>query len=160
MILTRSVEREQVFAGKFLATITYAVVAIAIAGVRRDRRPASSPPASTRSPLSPGTVVSAPRGPLLVGASLLVYLLPILAIACIGLLFSAVFRNSGAAIVGTLMFSLLLQLLDIIPGLSGLHPVSAQHPVQRLAGPAQDPGGLGSDPSLGSGSARSTGSRP
>ena len=69
-----------------------------------------------------GTVVSAPKGLELVGASLLVYLLPILAIACIGLLFSTVFRNSGAAIVGTLMFSLLVQLVGILPGLSGLHP--------------------------------------
>ena len=69
-----------------------------------------------------GTVVSAPRGLLLVGASLLVYLMPILAIACIGLLFSTVFRNSGAAVVGTLMFSLLVQLIGILPGLSGLQP--------------------------------------
>src|SRR5689334_16048119 len=33
MILTRSVERQQVFAGKLLATITYAVIAIALTGV-------------------------------------------------------------------------------------------------------------------------------
>ena len=121
MILTRSVEREQVFAGKLLATVTYAVVAVAIAG---SVATVAGILASGFNPVTTlsGTVVSAPRGLLLVGASLLVYLLPILAIACIGLLFSAVFRNSGAAIVGTLMFSLLLQLLDIIPGLSGLHP--------------------------------------
>ena len=49
-------------------------------------------------------------------------MLPILSIASIGLLFSTVFRNSGAAIVGTLMFSLLLQLVSILPGLGGLHP--------------------------------------
>ena len=47
---------------------------------------------------------------MLVGASLLVYLIPILAIAAIGLLFSTIFRNSAAAVVGTLMVSLLLQL--------------------------------------------------
>jgi ABC-2 type transport system permease protein len=58
----------------------------------------------------------------LVGASLAVYLIPIAAIACIGLLFSTVFRNSAAAIVGTLMFSLLVQLIGILPGLEGLHP--------------------------------------
>ncbi len=69
-----------------------------------------------------GSQVSAPQGLALVGASLLVYLLPILAVASIGLLFSTVFRNSAAAIVGTLMFSLLLQLIGILPGLGGLQP--------------------------------------
>jgi ABC-2 type transport system permease protein len=121
MILTRSVERQQVFAGKLLATFTYAVLAIAIAGVVATVAGILASGFNPVTTLS-GTVVSAPKGLLLVGASLLVYLLPILAIACIGLLFSTVFRNSGAAIVGTLMFSLLVQLLDIIPGLSGLHP--------------------------------------
>jgi ABC-2 type transport system permease protein len=121
MILTRSVERQQVFAGKLLATVTYAVVAIAIAGAVATVGGILASGFNPVTTLS-GTVVSAPRGLLLVGASLLVYLLPILAIACIGLLLSAVFRNSGAAIVGTLMFSLLIQLLDIVPGLSGLHP--------------------------------------
>ena len=53
---------------------------------------------------------------MLAGASLLVYLLPMLAIACIGLLLSTVTRNSAAAVVGTLMISLLMQLLGIIPG--------------------------------------------
>lgn len=121
MILTRSVERHQVFAGKALATATYAVLAIAIAGVVAL---AAGILASGFNPVTTlsGTVVSAPKGLELVGASLLVYLLPILAIACIGLLFSTVFRNSGAAIVGTLMFSLLVQLVGILPGLSGLHP--------------------------------------
>ncbi len=69
-----------------------------------------------------GTRVSASHGLALVGASLLVYLLPIFAVASIGLLFSTVFRNSAAAIVGTLMFSLLLQLVGILPGLGGLQP--------------------------------------
>ena len=80
------------------------------------------PRGSTRSPASLGTRVSASHGLGLVGASLLVYLLPILAIASIAVLLSTVLRNSGAAIVGTLMFSLLLQLFDIVPGLHGLHP--------------------------------------
>src|SRR5689334_2187397 len=102
MILTRSVERQQVFAGKLLATITYAVLAIAITGVVATGAGILASGFNPVTTLS-GTVVSAPRGLLLVGASLLVYLLPILAIACIGILFSAVFRNSGAAIVGTLM---------------------------------------------------------
>lgn len=121
MLLTRSVERHQVFAGKALATTTYAVLAIAIAGAVATGAGILASGFNPVTTLS-GTVVSAPRGLFLVGASLLVYLLPILAIACIGLLLSTVFRNSGAAIVGTLMFSLLLQLVAILPGLGGLHP--------------------------------------
>jgi ABC-2 type transport system permease protein len=121
MILTRSVERQQVFAGKTLATITYAVTAIAIAGTVATVAGIIASGFNPVTTLS-GTVVSAPRGLFLVAASLVVYLLPILAIAFIGLLFSTVFRNSGAAIVGTLMFSLLLQLIDILPGLGGIHP--------------------------------------
>ena len=56
------------------------------------------------------------------GASLLVYLMPLLAIACIGVLLSTVTRNSAAAVVGTLMFSLLVQLVGILPGLEGVRP--------------------------------------
>jgi ABC-2 type transport system permease protein len=54
--------------------------------------------------------------------SLLIYLIPIAAIVCIGLLLSSVTRNSAAAVVGTLMVSLLFQLVGILPGLSGLQP--------------------------------------
>ena len=120
-ILTRSVERHQIFAGKTLATITYAVAAIAISGavaLGAGILASGFNPITTLS----GTRVSAPRGLGLVGASLLVYLLPIFAIACVGLLFSTLFRNSGAAVVATLMFSLLLQLVGILPGLGALHP--------------------------------------
>ena len=49
-------------------------------------------------------------------------LVPIVAIACVGLCLSAVTRNSAAAVVGTLMFALLMQLIGILPGLSGLNP--------------------------------------
>ena len=66
--------------------------------------------------------MSSGRGLVLVGASLLVYLMPILAVACIGLLLSTVTRNSAAAVVGTLMVSLLLQLVGILPGLGALRP--------------------------------------
>ena len=72
-------------------------------GRRRQRRVR----ASTRSSTLTGTTVSASHALGLVGGSLLVYLMPILAIAAIGLLFSTVFRNSAAAVVGTLMVSLL-----------------------------------------------------
>ncbi|MFN8163399.1 MAG: ABC transporter permease [Solirubrobacterales bacterium] len=120
-LLTRSVERHQVFAGKTLATLTYAVAAIAVTGAVSLGAGILASGFNSIISLS-GTRISATEGLGLVGASLLVYLIPITAIACIGLLLSTVFRNSAAAIVGTLMFSLLVQLVGILPGLGGLHP--------------------------------------
>jgi ABC-2 type transport system permease protein len=120
-ILTRSVDRQRIFAGKTLAAMSYATLAIAITGVVAV---VAGILASGFHPLTSlsGTRVSAPRGLGLVGASLLVYLLPILAVASIGLLLSTVTRNSAAAVVGTLMVSLLLQLVGILPGLGALRP--------------------------------------
>jgi ABC-2 type transport system permease protein len=120
-ILTRSVERQQIFSGKALAAMTYAVVAIAMSGavaIAAGSLVSGFNPLTTLS----GTRISAGRGLGLVGGSLLVYLMPILAIAAIGLLFSTIFRNSAAAVVGTLMASLLLQLIGILPGLGFLQP--------------------------------------
>jgi ABC-2 type transport system permease protein len=120
-ILTRSVERHQVFLGKTLATLTYAIAAIVVTGVVALGAGILASGFNSIVSLS-GTRVSAGEGLMLVWASLGVYLIPISAIACIGLLFSTVFRNSAAAIVGTLMFSLLVQLVGILPGLESLHP--------------------------------------
>ena len=120
-ILTRSVERGQVFAAKVLATATYAIAAIVLTGtvaVVAGSLVSGFDPLPTLS----GTTISPGRGLVLLGGSLLVYLMPILAVAAIGLLFSTVFRNSAAAVVGTLMASLLLQLVGILPGLGGLRP--------------------------------------
>jgi ABC-2 type transport system permease protein len=120
-ILTRSIERGQIFGGKVLAAVTYAIAAIFLNGVVAVVAGSIVSGFNSLTTLS-GTTVSAGRGLVLIGGSLLVYLMPILAIACIGLLFSTVFRNSAAAVVGTLMFSLLVQLVGILPGLGGLHP--------------------------------------
>jgi ABC-2 type transport system permease protein len=120
-ILTRSLERGQIFAGKTLAAATYAIAAILLNGLVAI---VAGTLVSGFHPLTSlsGTRVSAPSALGLVGASLLVYLIPILAIVCIGLLLSTVTRNSAAAVVGTLMVSLLIQLIGILPGLGGLHP--------------------------------------
>lgn len=120
-ILTRSVERHQIYVGKALATFTYAVLAIAVMGAVALGAGILASGFNSIVSLS-GTRISAGEGLGLVGASLLVYLVPITAIACIGLFFSTVFRNSAAAIVGTLMFSLLVQLVGILPGLGAIHP--------------------------------------
>src|SRR6187200_761283 len=73
-ILTRSVERHQIFAAKALAAASYAIAAIAITGVVAL---VAGILASGFNPITclSGTEVSAPHGLALVGASMLVYLL-------------------------------------------------------------------------------------
>ena len=120
-IFTRSLERWQLFAGKALAASTYAIVAIFLCGTAAVLAGSLQSGFNSLQSLS-GTIVSAPKALELVYVSLLIYLLPIAAIVCIGLLLSAITRNSAAAVVGTLMVSLLIQLIGILPGLSGLQP--------------------------------------
>jgi ABC-2 type transport system permease protein len=120
-IFTRSLDRGQIFTGKALAAATYAVIAILLNGT------VAVIAGSIQSGFNPlqslsGTVVTAPKGLELVYVSLLVYLMPIATIVAIGLLLSSLTRNSAAAVVGTLMVSLLFQLIGILPGLSGLQP--------------------------------------
>jgi ABC-2 type transport system permease protein len=120
-IFTRSLERGQIFAGKALAAATYAVAAILLDGTVAVIAGSIQSGFNSLQSLS-GTIVSAPKALELVYVSLLVYLIPIAAIVCVGLLLSTVTRNSAAAVVGTLMFSLLLQLLGILPGLGAIQP--------------------------------------
>jgi ABC-2 type transport system permease protein len=120
-ILTRSLERWQIFAGKALAATAYAIVAILLDGTVAVIAGTIQSGFNSLQSLS-GTIVSAPKSLELVYASLLIYLIPILAIVAIGLLLSSLTRNSAAAVVGTLMVSLLFQLIGILPGLSGTQP--------------------------------------
>jgi ABC-2 type transport system permease protein len=120
-VLTRSLERWQIFAGKALTAATYAVIAIIIDGTVAVIVGTIQSGFNSLQSLS-GTIVSAPKSLELVYVSLLVYLIPILTIVSIGLLLSAITRNSAAAVVGTLMISLLFQLIGILPGLGGLQP--------------------------------------
>jgi ABC-2 type transport system permease protein len=120
-ILTRSLERWQVFCGKGLVALAYASLATFLCGT------VGVLAGSLQSGFNPlqslsGTIVSAPRALLLVYASLAVYLIPIAAVVCIGLLLSTVTRNSAAAVVGTLMLSIVFQPIGILPGLSGAQP--------------------------------------
>jgi ABC-2 type transport system permease protein len=137
-ILTRSVERGQVFAGKLLAVFTYTIAALALNGVTAV---VAGGLVSGFNPLTSlsGTVVSPARALELIGGSLLVYLMPMLAIACIGVLLSTVTRNSAAAVVGTLMFSLLVQLLGILPGLESLQPYLLSTQFDAWQGLLRDP---------------------
>jgi ABC-2 type transport system permease protein len=120
-ILTRSLDRGQIFAGKTMAAVTYAflalllmgTVAIVAGGIQSGLHPLTS--------LS-GTRVGTGKAFGLVAASLGVYFWPMLSIACIGLLLSTVTRNSAGAVVGTLMIALTLQIVSILPGLEGVRP--------------------------------------
>jgi ABC-2 type transport system permease protein len=120
-VLTRSLERWEVFGGKLLAASTYAVLAILINVTVAVIAGSLESGFNSLESLS-GTIVSAPKALELVYVSFLIYMVPIFAIVCIGLMLSAVTRNSAAAVVGTLMISLLIQLIGILPGLGGLQP--------------------------------------
>ena len=120
-VLTRSLERQQIFLGKALTAVTYAIAAILIDGTIAIIAGIIQSGFHSLQSLS-GTIVSAPRALELVYASLLIYLIPIMTIVAIGLMLSSITRNSAAAVVGTLMISLLFQLIGILPGLSGAQP--------------------------------------
>jgi ABC-2 type transport system permease protein len=120
-VLTRSLERHQIFAGKALAALTYGIVAILINGTVAVIAGSIESGFNSVQTLS-GTIVSAPKALELVYASLLVYLIPIATVVCIGLLLSTITRNSAAAVVGTLMISLLFQLIGILPGMGATVP--------------------------------------
>ena len=120
-VLTRSLERWQIFAGKALAALTYAIVAILLNGTVSVIAGTLESGFNSLQTLS-GTTVSASHALGLVYVSLLVYLMPIITVVCIGLLLSCLFRNSAAAVVGTLMISLMFQLIGVLPGLGGLQP--------------------------------------
>jgi ABC-2 type transport system permease protein len=120
-ILTRSVERWHVFAGKALATLTYTlgVLAAYVAiGLVVGGLVWGFDPLTTLS----GTRISVGRALVLTGAGTLAYLIPLSAIAAIAVLFSTVLRNSAAAVVGTLMVSILIQILGAISALDFLDP--------------------------------------
>src|SRR5207247_923903 len=81
-------DRGRIFTGKVLAVVTYAVAAIFLAGAVGVIAGSAVSGFNPLTSLS-GTRVSAASALGLIGASLLVYLLPILAIAFIGLLRSS-----------------------------------------------------------------------
>jgi ABC-2 type transport system permease protein len=120
-ILTRSVDRGQVFAAKTLTAWTYAATAVFLsAAVATVAGVASWGFHPVRS-LS-GTVVSAPEALLLIFAANAIYLIPLFAVASIGVLLSTATRNSAAAVVGTVGCVILLDIISGIPGMEGAQP--------------------------------------
>jgi ABC-2 type transport system permease protein len=120
-ILTRSVDRGQVFAAKALTAMTYATVAVFLSAVVATVAGVASWGFHTLISLS-GTVVSAPEALLLVFAANAIYLIPLFAVASIGVLLSTATRNSAAAVVGTIGLVILLDIVSSIPGLEGIRP--------------------------------------
>jgi ABC-2 type transport system permease protein len=120
-ILTRSTERWQIFAGKVLAALSYAFVALVLfvgVGLVVGGLLWGFDPLTTLS----GTKVSAGRGMALIAGASLAYFIPMMAIAAIAILLSTVTHNSAAAVVGTLIFSFVMQLLGVIKALDFLQP--------------------------------------
>jgi len=120
-ILTRSVDRGQVFAAKALAAVLYGLAAVYVSAAVATIGGVASwgfHPVRTLS----GTLVSAPRALLLVFAANAMYLIPLIAVIAFGLLLSTATRNSTASVVGTVGFVILLYILAGIPGLEGWQP--------------------------------------
>ncbi len=120
-ILTRSVDRGQVFTAKALAAFTYAAIAVLLSALVATGAGVASWGFHDVVTFS-GTVVSAPEGLLLVFASNAVYLIPLFAVVSFGLLLSTVTRNSAAAVVGTIGFTILLFIVAQIPGVEAIKP--------------------------------------
>jgi ABC-2 type transport system permease protein len=114
-ILTRSRERGEVFAGKVLASISYTIVivfAMGLVGLVAGSIAWGFHPLTSLS----GTKVPVGHSVGLLAGSLAIYALPLIGVAAFGLLLSTVTRNSAAAVTGTLMWALLMQLLGVLPG--------------------------------------------
>lgn len=120
-ILTRSVDRGQVFAAKVLAAITYAAIVVYTSAIVATVGGVASWGFHSVRTLS-GTVVSASEALLLVLASNALYLMPLLGVVAIGLLLSTATRNSAASVVGAIGFVILLYIVSGIPGLEGAQP--------------------------------------
>jgi len=120
-ILTRSRNRGEIYSAKVLATLTYTAVVVFAMGLVGFVAATVEWGFNDLTSLS-GTTVSAWHGLGLLAASLAIYVWPMAGIAAFGLFLSTVTRNSAAAVVGTLMWALLMQLLGVLPGTEAIRP--------------------------------------
>jgi len=120
-ILTRSADRGQIFAAKVLAALTYATIAVFLSAAVGTAAGVAAWGFNRIITFS-GTVVSPSEGLLLVFAANACYLIPLFAVASIGVLLSTVTRNSAAAVVGTIGVTILILVIAQIPGLEGIKP--------------------------------------
>jgi ABC-2 type transport system permease protein len=137
-ILTRSVERWQIFVGKVLAAFTYAFTALVVyvgVGLVIGGLIWGFDPLVTLS----GSTISLERSLLLIGGSVVAYFFPTMAVASLAILLSTVTRNSAAAVVATLMLSLIMQLLAIVSALDFLRPYLLPQQFNAWQGLLRDP---------------------
>ena len=120
-ILTRSRERGEIFAAKTLATFSYTLLVVFAMGLVAFVAASIEWGFNDLTSLS-GTTMSAWHGLGLLAATLAIYAWPMAGIAAFGLFLSTVTRNSAAAVVGTLMWALLMQLLGVLPGTESIRP--------------------------------------
>ncbi len=120
-ILTRSVDRGQVFAAKTLTALTYAMSAVFLSAAVATVGGIASWGFHSIKTFS-GSTVSASEGLLLVIAANACYLIPLFAVASIAVLLSTSTRNSTASVVGAIGIVILLYIIAGIPGLEGIKP--------------------------------------
>jgi ABC-2 type transport system permease protein len=120
-ILTRSRNRGEIYAGKVLATLTYTALVLLATGAVGVISASIEWGFNPLTSLS-GTTLSAGHALGLLAASLAVYAWPLAGIAAFGILLSTITRNSAAAVVGTLMWALFMQLLGVLPGTESIRP--------------------------------------
>jgi ABC-2 type transport system permease protein len=120
-ILVRSLSRGEILAGKALALFAYVIAALgayALAGLAAGILAWGFHPMTNLS----GHQLSAPRAFAFTLLALVIYGVPVLAIACFGLLLSVLTRQSVAAVAGTLLYVLCLQGLAALSAVAPIHP--------------------------------------
>jgi ABC-2 type transport system permease protein len=137
-ILTRSVDRGQVFAAKLFAALTYGTIAVFLSAIVATLGGVGSWGFNEIKTFS-GSIVSAPEGLLLVFAANACYLIALFAVICVGVLLSTATRNSTAAVVGTIGFVILLYIVAGIPGLEGFKPYLLTEQFQNWQGLLRTP---------------------
>jgi ABC-2 type transport system permease protein len=137
-ILTRSVDRGQVFAAKTLAAMTYGTIAVFLSAIVATVAGVASWGFNHVVTFS-GSIVSAPEGLLLVFAANACYLIPMLAVVAIGVLLSTTTRNSAASVVGTVGLVIMLYIVAQIPGIEGIKPYLLTEQFQNWQGLLRTP---------------------
>ncbi len=137
-ILTRSVDRGQVFTAKTLAAMSYAAIALYISAAVGTVAGLAAWGFHGIVTLS-GSKVSASEALLLIVAGNACYLIPLFAVVSIGILLSTSTRNSAAAVVATIGIVILLYILAQIPGLESLRPYILTEQFQAWQGLLRTP---------------------
>jgi ABC-2 type transport system permease protein len=137
-ILTRSVDRGAVFAAKALAAVTYGLLALLIFALVATVTGIAAWGLDPLRSLS-GSEIAVPRGLALVGGTLAAYGPPLLAVASVAVLLSTLARNSAAAVAGTLMLVVVMQIVDSVPGTEALRPYLLPDQFTAWQGLLRDP---------------------